>query len=354
MMNTILRALSVGILCTLYMPILSHAQQQDSTQREYLSNRTFGKYFISDHYAPIQKISLGFISNSRDYNINRSRTSDHILVNETSIGFNIPILTKRSRRKGTQFSLSVPVSASILFDFLEEETSPIINTDYRFGIIELNYNKEMNSEWVRNIGIKWIPLFHESTHIGDELTVVRAQDSLGITRINVTYEATDISVQINDPKDRVITNHSFKLGGRFLLNPNKGYYSVSELEADTNLVEDSKRFFEPYLQWQYQKRKGFFTSDRVMFIASASLNYRVRFGYPFYTEDADGNPIQNDNRERYKPSLNVLAGWRFKKTPDALSKLGAYARFYSGVNYHGQFRNGPTFQFFGFSIIYEN
>jgi hypothetical protein len=151
---------------------------QDTTaqvsKHRFFAQRDFGRYFVSDIYAPFTKIHAGWGLNLREYNISSSRYAAYVPYNETSLGVEIPVyLFSRKSRGGKQskFSVSIPVSANIWFDFLEDETAPILNTDYRFALVELNYFQETNWGPIKNFSVKFIPFFHESTHIGDELTL---------------------------------------------------------------------------------------------------------------------------------------------------------------------------------------
>jgi len=316
----------------------------------YFKQRNFGKPFIADRYAPIVKLAGGIGLNLDEYNINISRKSKYILYNESILGTELPIIQKSWKHKS--LSLSIPVSFSVWFDFTEKRTSPILNTDYRFGALELNFLKTLKSNSIKNIGFKFIPFFHESTHIGDELTISRIHDSIPTARVNVSYEAMEFAVFINDPKNIIIKNNSIKVGSKFLLNPKKGWYTVSHIEADTTKFSPSIRWIEPYIHYQFQNPEGLLAGKNKMFVFSMALSFRVQYGYPIYYRDDQNNIIEKKNNETYKPSINILAGWRFHYSP--LSTFGMYFRTYSGLNYHGQFRNIGKYQFFGISFIYEN
>jgi hypothetical protein len=327
--------------------------------RRFFQQRDFGKYFISDVYAPFTSVQVGTGLNLKEYNISTSRTSVYVPYNETTLGAEIPIYhSSRIHQNGQQskFALSIPVSAQIWFDFFEKATAPILNTDYRFGVIELNYLRQFNREkGIRNIAIKFIPFFHESTHIGDEVLLYRVLDDFPIRRINVSYELAELAVTLNDPNGSIRNNHAWKLGVRGLLNPSKGWYSIRSVEGDTTQVVPSRKWLESYLQYQHQRSKGFLASKKAVSVISVEVRNRVRFGYPSY--------LGKDNEDQWSPlaldedlavCFNGYVGWKFSFEEDKLPRLGAYLRWYTGINPHGQFRNIPFYDFLGFAIVYEN
>jgi len=326
--------------------------QKGETTTTLFQQRTFGKYFISDYYAPIVNLSSGFALNNDEYNLNEERDDKYILLAEPILGTEIPVYLRHTPKSA--FSISFPTSFSVFFDFLEDRTAPILNTDYRVGIAEMNYLRHLNKGFIKNFGVKFVPIFHESTHIGDELTIYRRDDSIPTARINPSYESFELAFMLNDANSTIERNHSLKIGSRFLFKPKeKGWYAVSSLEADSASILPSKRGFEPYLQYQFQDPIGFLASKNVMFVVSIEARMRVRFGYDIYERDASGGLVEIENEEAFQASFNMLAGWRFTNKSE-LRRLGVYLRAYAGVNPHGQFRNLPDYQFFGLSFVYEN
>ncbi len=325
--------------------------QEGKVKTTFFKQRPFGKYFISDYYAPIVNLSSGFALNNDEYNINLSRDQNYLFLTEPLLGAEIPIYLRQGEK--SSFALSFPISFYTILDILEERTAPILNTDYRVGGFEMNYLHHLSQGPIKNFGIKLIPIFHESTHLGDEITIMRRRDSFPTARINPSYESFELAFLVNDAHSKVERNHSLKLGSRFLFKPKKGWYVVSASEADSASILPSKRGFEPYLQYQFQDPIGFLASKDVMLVVSLEARLRVRYGYPIYERNPAGGLIEIPNEEAFQPSFNLLAGWRFTNQNE-LRRLGIYFRAYSGVNPHGQFRNLPKYQFFGFSFVYEN
>jgi hypothetical protein len=338
------------ILCSLSS---SASDTTKVAKRNFFSRRDFGKYFLSDIYAPLNSIQVGFGLNLKEYNISSTRKARFVPYNETNLAVEVPIYkSSRILKKGNEskFSLSIPISANIWFDFFEKTTAPILNTDYRFGVCELNYLREINRGLIRNLSIKFIPLFHESTHLGDELTLYRAQDSLPLVRVNVSYEVSEFAITLNDPNGTVENNHSFKVGARFLIRPSKGWYSIRPVEGDTSLVVKTNKSIETYFQYQHQRSRGFLAGEKAMFVFSLEVMNRVKYNYPF-----DLSPIQYKGEiGEGRLCVNTYVGWRLQHRSDNEPRFGIYLRHYTGINPHGQFRSIPFYDFLGLSIVYEN
>lgn len=332
----------------------------DSTSTFYFKQRDFAKYFISDIYSPTPQIHAGYGFSIKEYNLSPERGQRfYILYNETNFASEIPVFTKNKYGEGkikSKLSLSIPISASVLFDFTEVTTAPIINTDYRFAPMEFNYLRVINHKYIKNYSIKFVPFFHESTHIGDELTLFRVQDSFPIVRINVTYEAAELALTINDTNGKLNKNTSFKAGIKCLLNPKKGWYSMRPTEGDTSIVNSTTHWIESYLQIQTQTNKGWLASNKFLRIFSVEFRNRVQFGYPYFFEDfADPKKLKEyANNERMILSTNAYFGWKWNISKSEIPRFGSYFKTYIGVNPYGQFRNIPFYNYFGISFVYEN
>lgn len=325
---------------------------QDSLKvKTFFKQRDFGKYFVADIQAPISNISMGYWTNSIEYNNGKNpNKSKYLPAVEFGLGTELPILNWSKNLH--QLSLSMPVHFQLWLNILGDNSAPVLNTDYRIGV-ELNYLYIRNKKILKNLAFKFIPGMHESCHIGDEITLYRVQEEFPLTRVNVSYEAMDFSVQINDPKMESKDNLSFKFGAKILYSPKSGWYSISSRDGDTTKISPSKRWIEPYFQVQYQKANGFPASKRLMFVSSLDTRLMVKYSYPTYTKE-NGQLIEHPNKEAYAPSLNFLVGYKYKDLTKFVSKFGFYFRGYYGLNYHGQFRNQNQFSFLGFSFVFEN
>ena len=328
------------------------AQDTTSTEKSFFQSRNFGQYFIADHYAPFVKVGVGTTFGLPEYDL-RAVNSETYWFAEPTVGAQIPVYS--SSGPVSRFALSIPVSFSVWFDFAEPRTAPILNTDYRFALLELNYSRKLPFSFIRNWGIRIIPFFHESTHLGDEIILHRLRVSIPTTRINVSYESFESAILLNDPYQQKVKNHSFRLGAKFLYKPQKGYYTTDSLEMLSGVdIQPSKRWIEPYLQYQFQNPEGWLSNKRMMFVFSADFSLRVRFGYPYYYTDTTGNILQSEgNEEGYQSSINTLWGWKFLNSEEEISDFGVFLKICYGINPHGQFRNIPYYPWLGLTLIYE-
>jgi Protein of unknown function (DUF1207) len=335
--------------------------QADTTQvsKQFFHQRDFGRYFIADVYAPQPQVQVGWGLNLKEYNLSPNRSNVYVPYNETNFGAEIPIYNRIKSINGkvhSKFSISTPICATLWFDFTEQLTAPVLNTDYRFAPLEFNYLRRVNRRLIRNYSLKFIPFFHESSHIGDEITLYRKLDSFHVTRVNISYELAELALTINDPENSIKNNHSFKMGVRALLNPSKGWYSIRSVEGDTTLILPTKHWLESYFQYQWQRSSGFLASKKAVFVFSMELRNRVKFGYPIYLEKIGSNWENIANDEYNTLCSNYYLGWKFNLTPQAeqMPRFGAYLRAYAGSNPYGQFRNIPFYQFVGLAFFYEN
>jgi hypothetical protein len=267
---------------------------------------------------------------------------------------------------GARFGLSVtlPFMIDVWLDMFERITAPVINTGYRFGAPEIGFIYRLASpialvpKWgitIYNYTIKFSPLKHECTHIGDELTIHRKDDGLKITRVNVSYNYGELVITLNDPENTHRINHSFRAGIIILHNFSKGWYDILPQEADITIVEPSQLPIEVYGQYQFQSN---IFSNGLQFIGSIELRIRERYKYPFsysshLNEMLAQHPEWKDNRDIYV-CTNVFAGIRFNN-PQAnyFSKIGIGFRYYTGMNPYGQFRSQMAYDQWGIALIFE-
>ena len=352
-----IKTISLWVFFVFSVPIC--AQVKDSTASGFLIKRDFGQYYVSDIYSPANRIQSGSVPNATDYNNNRNRTAQKIIVLEFTLGTDIPLYVKTLKLwKGTmRFAVAGSLSANVWFDCLNRQSVPILNVDYRAGLPELYLLKEINTGFLKNVMIRLALLQHESTHIGDELALFRKEAGFPITRVNVSYETGEASVTLNDPWSTGSNNHSFSIGGKFLypFHGSRGYYSMASADADPAAFVASKRRVEGYIRYQYDGPSGPLRIGRFYPVVSAELRERIRFGYSLYESDKSSpNGFRTVTLgEEYAPCINIYAGWRQVKTSQNIGRLGGYFRYYSGINPHGQFRNIPGFSFLGLAVVYE-
>lgn len=338
-------------LLTIILSVLSVVVQAQDLEVDYFKNRDFNQYFLADHYAPTNRVAIGSALGEFEYDI-AFQPRGIIVLAEPVLGTQIPIYYRSSAN--SKFSISLPVSFSALFDFTEYRTAPIVNTDYRFAPLELNYSRVLKGKIIRNIGVKFIPFFHESTHLGDEIAIARVRVGIPTTRVNVSYETVELGLLINDPYGKVMKNQQFGIHSKFLWNPAAGYYTTDSLELGSDYeITSSRRSMEFNFTYQYQNPDSFLSGERMMFTISQYFQYGVRFGYPYYYRN-ESNVINSKTRsEAYQLNSNTLIGWQFLDKNSQLTGLGCFFRAYIGRNYHGQFRNIPVYPWMGISFIFD-
>lgn len=330
---------------------------QDLKDIELLKKRPFGKYFISDMYSPNTTSSMGMGLLRSEYNISQSRNSTYSLFIESVIGTELPVLNwEINGVNPSRLAISIPVSASLLLDISEPVTHPLINTDYRIGSLEINYLYEIGIGFFKNAGIKLIPYYHESSHLGDELTIYRETAGFPITRVNATSNTAEFAITINDENGESTFNHSFRVGSSMLWNKANGFYRMRPVEGDTSKISPSQNRFVWYGQYQWHGPSGITSNQNFTSVLSLEIRNRVLYDYPYYIYNITSSqpPIEVYPNRKFVPSLNGYAGMRYRIGEERVSHLGIYFRFYLGVNPHGQFRNIPTHRFYSLSLVYEN
>jgi hypothetical protein len=116
---------------------------------------------------------------------------------------------------------------------------------------------------LKNYSLRLFFLKHESSHIGDELTIARSDRWFLIKRINVSWEGRG-DFSLNDAKFSLLKNHSFKVGMIGLWNTSNNWYNRTPHGNECNpaLVNHSQFPIEIWLQYQYNRharRSGIFS-----------------------------------------------------------------------------------------------
>ena len=318
---------------------------------------TFGKPFWADMHSTIIRGELGYATNSPDYDWGQFNSSYRPFV-FANLGVDIPIWSGNFVDGKYGLSITLPFMIDVWLDRFEWETSPVINTAYRFGTPEANFIYRLDFPVevfpyfnIYNWTLKLSMLKHESTHIGDELAIKRKDLNLDIIRIDVVLNYFELIFTINDPDSQTRLNHGLKFG--FLLNYNfkDGWYTVLASEANPNLVGPSKFPFEIYIQYQFQSQL-FFTGFQL--IASAEYRLRERYNYPYsYSRNNQHILFQTENTSLVN-CFNIFTGIRYvNQNRNYFSKIGIGVRYYTGINPYGQFRSMPSYRQLGFAIIFE-
>ncbi|HCL56304.1 MAG TPA: hypothetical protein DHW82_04755 [Spirochaetia bacterium] len=320
----------------------------------------FGKPFLSEIHSTMIKVESGYSKSYKEFNLEEEAKSFDRPVVEVHLGIEIPLYALRfgEDRNGTPkwgFKITIPLSIHVLEDMFDPITAPVINTDYRFGSPRLGllYNFEGDG-FFKNISFNWLPLFHECTHLGDEITIYRMDQNLPITRINVSYEYTELQITLNDPDKLQDNVHSFRFGALYRISDRGlGWFSVrqdSEITQDV-VIPPSKYRFEFYFEYQFQRTEGFLASERAVNVFSFELRDRVRYGYPIYKLE-NGAWVGKDVKESMMWTFNLYFGWKFYSKSKE-NALGLFIHLYNGINPYGQLRNYPGYPFFGISLTYD-
>lgn len=311
---------------------LSRVFSQSDSSYFVFTNRDFNKPFVSEISSTLNNLSFGKVQSTKI----SGRDVKKLTVNEVHLGIDIPLILSKKKKLFCVFS--IPISSHMVWYPLEKTTSPIINTDYRFGFLFTGHYKLGNS-FIKNISFGIKPFAHESTHLGDEFTISGFQDDSSFYRVNVSYEYYELSLTLNDPEVLSENALSLRFGFMGLINPRKGYYTLSQNEIGDNTLYPSKRWGEMYFDLDYKKVSGFLTSKHWQPNISLELRNRIKYNYG------------NAEKENRIWCVNTYAGYYYiPKKADAIKSIGHYIHYYNGLNPHGQFRNGICY-FIGYSII---
>lgn len=325
------------VFVTFLLALSSAVLQGQDAEHYFFRESHILKPFLSEIRSTAIKAELAWL-NKLDENYYVSDYADRPFI-EVHLGTELPVYYLRNRHKGFKFSTSGYIGNILLIDMFEENTAPVINTDYFFGL-KAAAVKYLDHPHIRNIGLKLVPVFHESTHLGDEFSIHGYQDLPAFRRVNVSYEAWEIAAVINDP-DTIRSNLiSAKVGFHGLWRPARGYYTSDSLETKGQLPPASAKNFEYYLQLNWQRTRGFLCSEKWMNVLSVEANNRLRFSY-----DASVPEERNWN-------LNLYFGWKYM-TARSGHHLGFFFRYYAGIIPNGQFRNTGGFRYAALSIVYH-
>ncbi len=317
---------------------------------------TFCRPFLADVNSTITSAGFGINANSREYDISTDRVEKYKLTVVTNLGVSIPVYTYNFKQDRFGLAVSTPLHFQTWIDIFEPTTAPVLNTDYNFALIEMKFIQRFQNRWFRNYAVKFIPFYHQSTHLGDELTIYRMEQEISLTRVNVSYNYWELSLWLNEAERKYGKNHSLRLAVMGLLKPNAGWYSVRPQEVrdgDVKLVVEADRPLEFYLQYQLQTGKHRLSNDRWQNVFSVELRNRVKYNYPEYNNESGQWVGKVGTGGSGSWGLNMYYGWRL--IPDVIpyNSLGFGIQAYYGVNPHGQFRNQTDYWYVGATMVFE-
>jgi len=376
------KTFGIKVLLFLFVSALCPAQETQDVQeanggfwKGVGKFASFGKPFWADVHSTLIRAEISYATNSPDYDwgeIN-AKFRPYVFAN---LGVDIPIWSANFAGEKYSVSVTLPFAVDLWYDRFERITSPIINTAYRVGAFDTCFIYRLDTPLavfpqgqessvlpgflhfnIYNWAVKLSFIKHESTHIGDELTIFRKDKNLPITRVDVAYNYAELIFSVNDPDGQTHRNHGFKTGVLLNYRLKKGWYDVRNSEAQADLVERSRIPVEFYIQYQYQSAlfsRGF------QIITSVEYRLRERYRYPFFHSDAMDDFPQYSGKDSDKNDLNpahcvnVFAGIRYDNQRfNYFSKIGIGFRYYYGINPYGQFRSMPNYQQFGLAVIFE-
>lgn len=304
---------------------------------------------------------------------------------EVSLGREIPIFARANfddatrALKGSQgFGLWVDVSFHMIEDMGKDPSNPIINTDYRFSLAKLKYYRVISvsppttgtnpvRRW-KSIAIRGDLYHHESTHLGDEFVINGKGAHPEFERQNVSFEFYDIAGAFNWERGDGLL-HSIRGGTTGLVKPSHGYYSDHTLEFPIESQRDvfkSERNFEPYIQYEFHApHRTKLAADPFGTPGSKPVSgldpgagafERPARWAPFASVDLrrrivlDFDKASADIKEDTQWSVNMLGGIRSQAGNFRFAIKEIYARFYYGVNPHGQLRTQDDYWLAGFGV----
>ncbi|MCL2792229.1 MAG: hypothetical protein FWD87_03985 [Spirochaetaceae bacterium] len=344
----------ISVVC-----LAQDAQEKNSSFWEGIARpAVFGKPFWADMHSTLIRIEIAYATNSPDYDWGNFNTSYRPYI-FTNLGVDIPLWSGNFADGKYGLSITLPFMLDIWYDRFEWVTSPVINTAYRFGAPDVNFIYRLDSPVlvfphfnIYNWALKLSLLKHESTHIGDELTIHRMHENLDIIRVDVLSNYFELIFSINDPDGQTRLNHGFRFGFLFNYNFRDGWYTVLESEANPELFGPSRFPFELYMQYQFQSplfSRGF------QMIASLEYRLRERYNYPFLYSGAINDSLQVKHKNTSLVNcFNILIGARYdNQKRNYFSKIGIGVRYYFGINPYGQFRSMPRYRQLGLVAIFE-
>ena len=235
---------------------------------------------------------------------------------------------------GWGFGLWAPLSFHMI-DNMGEESSPIINHDYRLAIAF----KVAYGVTARDVVSAKVQLGHESTHLGDEFAI-RALAEYGdaFQRINVSYEYFEVGVNWEHRFGRGLQHGvSWRASGvrATAFGGDPGWYSPELI--DGTVIQPSAVNVEPAVGIEYMPRgaRGW--------RPFASYEGRLRTVYDYAKASAN----QREDRQ-FSSSLVVglrNLGWAGHGAPDFIVKG------YYGVNPNGQFRSQANHWMWGLGLL---
>ena len=311
----------------------------------------YGKSLLSDDHPNFVRFEIIGHTNNEIYDFGHSGESFR-LSTLGCLGIDLPVWSGNFGAE-SKYGLSFTIATSdyLWIDMLEPMTKPVINTDYRIGLPTATFIHRLNHKFLKNYSVAFSPYKHESTHIGDELQIQRIDEDYALRRANVTYHYTELAFTMNEPEDRSVQCHTFRVGLMVLLMPESGWYRIktSAGDGDASLAHPTNSPYEAYFQYQYQTattRRGF------QGVISAEIRNRVVYGYDLTLKNGD---IDNSPSDYRRFTYNLFLGMRYN-IPGYEGYFGSFsvgARLYHGNCPFGQFRSIDDYTQVGLVFVFQ-
>ena len=307
----------------------------------------YGQSLLADVHPNFVRFDVASITNHQEWDWGQTGKTRRINT-FCVMGINLPIWSGKLSDKYSM-NVALPLSSTIWLDLFEPVTAPVVNTDYRIAMPVFTFTRHLNGDFVRNLSIGIAPYKHESTHLGDEITLQRVENLLPLLRANVSEHYSEFSFSLNEADGDDRHWHTFKAGLMLLWNARRGWYFIDATDGDASLAQPRFSPWEAYLQYQFQSPK----KHNFQWIVSAEIRNRALYGYPEFTWSADGVHYEMQDENRIF-TYNLFCGLRYCGNREGLfSRLSVGMRLYHGNNPYGQFRNHKNFNQVGVCIIFE-
>lgn len=249
---------------------------------------------------------------------------------QITLGRELPIVGLRSERTDGRVGagewgagLWIPVSFHMIEDF-KDESAPIVDTDYRFGFMsKLQYGLR-EDVW---LGLRFVPWAHESTHLGDEYTIIASRRP-DFDRVNVSFEYLEYGVSIEKTFGADAAHLVLRHGG-IVLHGSDGYYSDHRLGEPPGTLTPTEKNFEPSIGleirgWRFRGRDTFL-----------SIDARHKLAYQFRRRPGE--------EESQHWSASVALGRTVPEGSVGIRLRDYFLHVYRGVNPYGQLRSQHDF-----------
>lgn len=331
----------------------------------------YGHSLYADEHPDYMRIDLGAVSNAPEANYGGS-SAKYSAQMFAVFGARISIWSMDLQERRFGLNISQTASAHLWMDISERTTSPVVNTDYRVGAPTFTFIHRMQGKetvpFLKNYSLMFCPFKHESTHIGDEMVLQRADLGYALRRVNVSYNYAELDITLNEPEDRYLQTHTFRLGLLLLVNPKQGWYWLDSRDGDVNNIASNQPAhpnrnglpersdpsglpFELWFQYQFQSAcspHGF------QAIVSAEVRNRARYGYSLTEKVHSPEPRWSAaDSHRFTYSVFVGARYNMPRYDGYFSRVALGIRAYHGNCPYGMFRSINNFSHIGLCIVYQ-